>query len=430
MNILINDSLSRSYFGQQPYDPDIVVILDELDLTIDDFRSSQRLRKLLQDVITILLNEKKILPSKGSHFITIRLESMTTLLVNQLCIPHLFDVLGLGHELSSLLAGLWSRPLPEKSALKTESAPEKAQRKILVRAKGVILEAFTLIKLYEQSLATHGESLFLQFFLAFFSLIRWILCIVYFVCIAADRDQNSIDDRLSYLFLNVLDFQTSSLLPHAVTLRQYGLTALETLTCYILSVTAISQVLKESVQRVVYAMIDFLTDEHRGDDASLSGNVPVLKRHLMSYFQYLRTHALALIRDCRKDEIIMSVNANLRSALRNESYASPTEAVAVYHQRYRSKLTHLSIPLQSYSMDDILQAKKDILRDRVSVNKVLYCSNSTDIFSMMNTLVNSQSLTSSQTLSLPLPKLQQSAWEAVKEEIKKVLVFSLGVDRP
>ncbi len=160
MNILIDDNLSRSYFGQKPYDPDIIMILDELELSIDDFRTSKQLTKLFDDIITILLNEKKILTSSGSHYITIRFKAMTSLLVHQLCIPHLFDILGVGLDLKGIVAGFWGNNRTPNE----ETASSKAQRRVIIRAKGIILEAFTLIKYYEESLVNPGKVIALTLF--------------------------------------------------------------------------------------------------------------------------------------------------------------------------------------------------------------------------------------------------------------------------
>lgn len=228
----------------------------------------------------------------------------------------------------------------------------------------------------------------------------------------------NIDERMSYLLINLLDFQTSPVLPHVMTLRQFGYPALEAMTCYMLSVTAISQVIKESIQRVVNGMTDALADDHK-HDLTFKGNVLELKNILMGYFHYLRENCVALIKDSRKDEIIMSVNTNLRNSLKNEIYNSPFEIIQVYQRKYKLQLTHLPIPLQSYSMDDIQQAKKDIIRDRVSVNKILYYSG---LYGASSVLLPRHATSVSST--------KQTAWDAIKGEIKKVLIFSLGVDRP
>lgn len=164
MNIIINDALSRSYFGSQPYDPDIIMILDELELSIDDFRTSKQLHKLFDDIITILLNEKKILASTGSHYITIRFKAMTSLLVHQLCIPHLFDILGIGIDLKGLVSGFWGGAKQNIQSVSSsnivaeeETASTRAKGRVIVRAKGIILEAFTLMKIFEESLVNPGK---------------------------------------------------------------------------------------------------------------------------------------------------------------------------------------------------------------------------------------------------------------------------------
>lgn len=232
----------------------------------------------------------------------------------------------------------------------------------------------------------------------------------------------NIDERMSYLLINLLDFQTSPVLPHVMTVRQYGYPALEAITCYMLSVTAVSQVIKESIQRVVNSMTDILGDD-RKQDLTFQGNNQALKAILMGYFQYLRENAVVLIKDSRKDEIIMSVNTNLRHALKHENYQSPYEIIQVYQRKYKGQLTHLPIPLQSYSMEDIQQAKKDIIRDRVMVNKVLYCSGLYGAASNVPIIHLPRHAAS-------ISSMKQTAWDAIKGEIKKVLIFSLGVDRP
>lgn len=148
MNILINQDLSKSYFGSMPYDPDIIMVLDEVDWSIDFFRSSKQLRELLQDIISVLLNEKKIISSWGTHFITIRLEAMQSLLVEQLCIPHLFDILGLGINVHGMMKRLFSSSSAPSSSSGENNA---ASHLMLTRLKGILLEAFTLIKLAEES---------------------------------------------------------------------------------------------------------------------------------------------------------------------------------------------------------------------------------------------------------------------------------------
>lgn len=214
----------------------------------------------------------------------------------------------------------------------------------------------------------------------------------------------SLDERRCYLFLHLMDFKTSTLLPHAVTIRQYGAQALEASTCHILSISAVSAVLRESIQRVVTTLANELSDD-RKTKSNIADNIPALQQILMHYFAYLRQIATMLIKDSRKDEIMMAVNANLRTSLKNECYSSPMDIITLFHQKYQSKLTHVPIPLQSYSMEDIEQARKDIVRDNISLNKISYSGGN-------------------------CTKKASSAWDAIREEIKKVLIFTLAVDRP
>lgn len=131
------------------------MVLDEVDWSIDFFRSSKQLRELLQDIISILLNEKKIITSWGTHFITIRLEAMQSLLVEQLCIPHLFDILGLGINVH----GLMKRMFSSSSSTSSSGDDSMSSHVMINRLKGILLEAFSLIKLAEESyLSVGGKS--------------------------------------------------------------------------------------------------------------------------------------------------------------------------------------------------------------------------------------------------------------------------------
>lgn len=197
-------------------------------------------------------------------------------------------------------------------------------------------------------------------------------------------------------------FKRSSLVTIPLTIREYGPKALEALTCHLLSVTALNQELRDNIKWIISRLCDAVSAP--GQPSSIEDNFFPLQSILMDFFDWVTRSAPGLIRACRKDEILHSINSTVRSRLKNESYNSPEDLVAVFHQRYRSHLTHLTLPLQPYTVDDIAQAHKDLQRERILVNKVLYPTPSTP----------------------DCPEV--GIWDALRDEIRKVLVFLFEID--
>lgn len=178
------------------------------------------------------------------------------------------------------------------------------------------------------------------------------------------------DSNRVMLFFKLMQFRCTPLLPHSITVKECAPAALEQLSCHLLSVTAATHSIKSSIKLVVNRLSNCLNNE--------SGSFAIAERQgeveaiVMDYWAWLRTNQTALVRLCRKEEIVTSVDASLRAWLREECYSSPAELVSVYRQKYRAALTHMAVPLQPYRTGDVSQALKDLLRERASLNKCDY----------------------------------------------------------
>jgi hypothetical protein len=246
--------------------------------------------------------------------------------------------------------------------------------------------------------------------------------------------EEEITCRKSNLFFHLLEYKYSPIFPQLLTIKEDGKYLLELLTCFTLTITAICDALKSSIKNVISSMIDVLSDpevissssQHPSSSSSLiiinfSRIFPII----FDFFQWCKQHNDILIKDSREDEIITSVNTSLRAKLKNESYSSPNDIIVFYHQQYKEKLTNMSIPLQPYSLSDIEQAKKDIVREKIIVNKTSYSSQSSKNIASSSSLSLVTSSTSSSKVSSPT---DETAWNAIREEIKKVLVYVFEID--
>jgi hypothetical protein len=206
-----------------------------------------------------------------------------------------------------------------------------------------------------------------------------------------------------------------------ITIKDDGKVLLEFLTCYTLSITALCDSLKESIRNVISSVLNVLSDpELISSNTASSSLIISYFSHIFpiiyDYFSWCSIHSEMLVKDSRKDEIIMSVNASLRAWLRNEVYSSPNDILVFYHQKYKEKLRDMPVPLQPYSLQDVHQAKKDIIRDRVSINKALYSQSASFLQNRPSSSSDSE--------------VNGLAWNAIREELKKILIFLFGIDNP
>lgn len=240
---------------------------------------------------------------------------------------------------------------------------------------------------------------------------------------------HSLDTNRARLFLELILLKCSPLYPQSVVLKEYGPRALEALTCHILGVLVVSSSIRLEIQNAIKQVINALHEENAGTWEECSEDMAKI---IVGYFQWIRSSSLQNIKDCRREEIIAAVNPSVRACLKDETYHSSAHLVQVYHLKYKTLLYNMPIPIQPYSIRDIKQAHKDILRENIRVNKVMYIGGKTQ--------TPTGSLQSGKDLQLDgayINKFDRKAvaeeWEevdateAIAEELKKVVVFLCGL---
>ena len=345
----------------EEYHPDqsILEAINEIDITEEQFRSSAELKQLLSDIVSSIA----LFHCWGKQSVKVRLNAFIKLLVAQLCIPELMSLYGVGSSILSV----------------TSDANRTA---FLSNAKNALIEAFTLFKLSEELLLDK-------------------------------MDDSSLDQRRVHLFLVLIEFKCSSFFAHGITVRQFGGEALQALSCHLLSVSAVTHSVLESIKIVVSRMTNVLSCETA--NYTIQQCRPILEEIVLDYFRWLRQNFDSLVRLCRKEEIITSVDASTRAWLRAETYASPVEILSVYQQKYRKYLTHMSIPLQPYKRKDIEQTKKDLVREKILLNNVEYHGG-------YSVLLNDAHDHSTEA------HVQKELFSTVKSELRKVLSFLFEID--
>eukprot|EP01040_Poterioochromonas_malhamensis_P011145 gene11145-12144_t len=429
---------SFTFFDHLPNHPALINFIDEkITITNEDLSNSNRLQKIINKVIVFLLSyfknrvggrgrqrvRQSHSPSHASslrfwglHAMTIKLNILKSILVHQLCIPQLFQILGMGsvEESRQSWRNWLSHSATSSSSSSTSSAPSSSSRSGVVfgslveRAKAIITETFSLF-LFEEEEGSDAHAPARQH------------------CLDDERDEE-ITRRKANIFFHLLEYRSSPsfaltlLSPQIVTVREDGKHLLELLTCYTLSISAACDALRQSIKNVISSLLDVLTDADNRypvstspDDPDHSSSIIIQYRRyifpiIFDYLQWCRQHSESLMKDSRKDEIVSSVSASLRASLRSEQYNTPHDILLFYHQRYRDRLTNVQLPLQPYTLTDVEQAKKDIRREKILLNRTLHTPE-----------VEVKSAVSSE---------QRSAWLAMREEVKKVVVFLFAIDSP
>jgi hypothetical protein len=160
------------------------------------------------------------------------------------------------------------------------------------------------------------------------------------------EDISELQERKAYLLIHLLEYKFSPIVPQILTVKEFGYQALELLTCYSLSITAICSSLKESIQNVISSIINSISADDappttpkvrvKGSSSSNSigsgGRVnatsliinylDIVHHILVDYFRWCESNSHTLIKDSRKDEIIQSVDSSLRAWLKNEFVSS------------------------------------------------------------------------------------------------------------
>eukprot|EP01034_Spumella_vulgaris_P021656 gene21656-27697_t len=228
-------------------------------------------------------------------------------------------------------------------------------------------------------------------------------------------------------------FRCTPLLPQSLTVKDNAPIVLELLACHLLSVTAVTDSVHQSIKMVVARLSNTLNSEMRS--CTIDERLSDIQLIVSDFFSWVRTNADQLVRLCRREEIVRSVDRSVRAWLKGEAYASPAELVSVYKQKYRSALTHMGIPLQPFKARDVDQARKDLVRERVVLNKVEYSGGAAvgistvqERFSKVDDLLGIEPKNGSiNTLDSPISTIPIIG--AIRREMYKVLAFSFGMDR-
>lgn len=336
-------------------DQGIQEAIDEISITEDHFRSSNQLTVLLNEIVSNV----SLFQCWGKQSVKVRLNAFVNLLVSQLCVPHILSLFGVGLSL-----------LSTRTVIDDDKSSNSDN--FVVKAKRVLVEAFTLFKLSEELILDNG-------------------------------DDSILDSRRFRLFILLMELKCSSFLPHAMTIREHGRDALEALSCHILSVSVVTSSVVDSIKMVIVRMSNVLSGETTR--STIQESMPALEAIVVDYFVWLRQNFDQLVKLCRREEIVTSVDKSVRAWLRAETYASPIEILSVYNQKYKKHLTHMPIPLQPYRSWDIEQAKKDLVREHLLLNNIEY--------------IGGMSIGSGQQIGVHV---------AIKAELRKVLAYLFEID--
>jgi hypothetical protein len=145
--------------------------------------------------------------------------------------------------------------------------------------------------------------------------------------------------------------------------------ALKYMSCHVLVVSALADDILETINIVTKKIRSLLSL-----DLSLTTNSTrrILKSEFSNYFQWMRREQRSLTNICRNNEIICCMNKSVKAWLKGEEYESNTQIIDCYRQKYKKHLTSMNVPMQSYRSDDIKQALKDVIREKISLNGNLH----------------------------------------------------------
>jgi hypothetical protein len=145
--------------------------------------------------------------------------------------------------------------------------------------------------------------------------------------------------------------------------------ALKYMSCHVLVVSALADDILETINTVTKKIRSLLSL-----DLSLTTNSTrgILKSEFSKYFVWMRREQEGLTKICRNNEIICCMNKSVKAWLKGEEYESAAQIVDCYKQKYKSSLTSMNVPMQSLRSEDIKQALKDVIRDRITLNGNLH----------------------------------------------------------
>jgi hypothetical protein len=308
-------------------DQGIVETILQINPSLEQFRQSAELKLLLNDIVANI----SLFHSWGKQSVKVRLQAFIKMLIGQLCVPHLMTLYGVGVGTGAAVSKV------EEG--NTVGPTDESSGSFVNRAVHILSEAFTLFNLCEESLLELG-------------------------------DDSCMDKRRFYLFIQLMAIKCTALLAHALTVREHAPSALEALSCHLLGVAEVTQCIRDSIKIVVNRLSNTLMSETAS--LPISECVDTLQIIVLDYFAWLRDNAEQLVRMCRREEIIKSVDGSVRAWLRGERYSSPGDILVLYQRKYREYLTRMPVPLQPYRATDLSQARKDLVRQRLLINNVEY----------------------------------------------------------
>jgi hypothetical protein len=166
-----------TYFDQLPTHKVIRDFVEsKIRVDYDDLMTSDRLTKIISKVNMFILHylEKKASSRQGKqsytskfwgmHAVTVRLNLIKQLLVYQLCIPYLYRTVARMGTIETL----------HPSSLQIKASPSLSSpvsyKNITERAKAIIIEAFSLFLISEESVIDEGKRNSFYSFLSLFML--------------------------------------------------------------------------------------------------------------------------------------------------------------------------------------------------------------------------------------------------------------------
>jgi hypothetical protein len=165
-----------------------------------------------------------------------------------------------------------------------------------------------------------------------------------------------LDDRRIRLLVELICLRRSPLIPFVITVSENCPEALTHMSCHLLAVSALADDITEAIAAVTKRVRHLISQDMRGLTSDRVRGI--LQPEFMRYFAWLRTHRDGLIKTCRNNEVVSSVDASVRAWLKGEEYESPVHIVEAYRQKYRDYLTHMPLPLQGFRPEDVRQALK------------------------------------------------------------------------
>lgn len=507
--------LTHSFFLNLSHNKEILNFFLDFDLISVDITSSTSIIRLLYHIIAKLY-VKNIIKDWEKKFLTIRFDSIIFLVVNQICLPKLFQFVGVGNILGDFnklhienhtenhTENNENNENTSVNKLKNDEIKKEIEKNIqnnppgffssitkiftsspntttsptpsttnyssslIFHTKTILLEVFSLVKLTEDSESNDSSLYSLSSNLSFSSLSSLPPKESSKSLTPADLTpmQIELNNRRISIFLNLMFFKVSPpFFSINKILGHYGEICLTHITCHFLSILTLSKDLKQRIKNIIIKCKNRI---HLDDEMEREGNpnnsssissslistilisptqmevyrklnllVPILN----DFFVYITLNKEKIKKFCHYEEIITSLNENLRISLKNEEYADPTDIITKYRRDYHSALSNIKLPLILYNLNDIKQAYKDIIRDDVSINKVIYRSRfqqnkmdtEEDVLSTSNNSTDypslSSSLSSSTSFSTP-PSSSQSSSQAIRKEILNVLLFKYGLEDP